>query len=63
MFNSYRGIEVYFRVFNGKINKGDKVKFVSTEQTYDADEIGVLKLNHEPTTSLEAKRWLFNFGD
>ena len=54
VFNSYRGIEVYFRVFNGKINKGDKVKFVSTEQTYDADEIGVLKLNHEPTTSLEA---------
>ena len=54
VYNSYRGIEVYFRVFNGKINKGDKVKFVSTEQTYDADEIGVLRLNHEPTTSLEA---------
>ena len=54
VFNSYRGIEVYFRVFNGKISKGDKVKFVSTEQTYDADEIGVLKLDHEPTTSLEA---------
>ena len=54
VYNSYRGIEVYFRVFNGKINKGDKVKFVSTEQIYDADEIGVLRLDHEPTTSLEA---------
>jgi len=54
VYNSYRGIEVYFRVFNGEIKKGDKVKFVSTGQTYDADEIGVLRLDHEPRTSLEA---------
>ena len=54
VYNSYRGIEVYFRVFNGVIKKGDKVKFVSTEQTYDADEIGVLRLDHESRTSLEA---------
>ncbi|MDB4291542.1 GTP-binding protein, partial [Cyclobacteriaceae bacterium] len=54
VYNSYRGIEVYFRVFNGVIKKGDKVKFVSTGQTYDADEIGVLRLDHEPRTSLEA---------
>ncbi len=48
VFNSYRGIEVYFRVFNGEIKKGDRVKFVNTGKTYDADEIGVLKLEHQP---------------
>lgn len=47
VFNSYRGIEVYFRVFNGSISKGDKVKFVNTGKTYEADEIGVLRLNQE----------------
>lgn len=47
VFNSYRGIEVYFRVFNGEVRKGDKVKFVNTGKTYEADEIGVLKLEHE----------------
>lgn len=50
VFNSYRGIEVYFRVFNGEMKKGDKVKFVNTGKTYDADEIGVLRLDHEPRT-------------
>ncbi|MBL7746990.1 MAG: elongation factor 4 [Chitinophagaceae bacterium] len=44
MFNSFRGIIVYFRVRNGSIKKGDKVKFVSTNQEYDADEVGILKL-------------------
>ncbi|MBI1344472.1 MAG: elongation factor 4 [Terrimonas sp.] len=44
MFNSFRGIIVYFRVRNGAIKKGDKVKFVSTGQVYDADEVGILKL-------------------
>lgn len=44
MFNSFRGIIVYFRVRNGKIRKGDKVKFVSTNQEYEADEVGILKL-------------------
>ena len=44
MFNSFRGIIVYFRVRNGKIRKGDKVKFVSTDQEYEADEVGILKL-------------------
>ena len=54
VFNSYRGIEVFFRVFNGTIKKGDKVKFVNTGKTYDADEIGVLKLNHEPRQEIGA---------
>src|SRR3954468_20755762 len=45
VFNSFRGIEVIFRVFNGTIKKNDKVKFLNTGMTYNADEIGVLKLN------------------
>ena len=44
VFNSFRGIIVYFRVRNGAIRKGDKVKFVSTNQEYEADEVGILKL-------------------
>jgi len=52
-FNSYRGIEVIFRVFNGKIRKGDKVKFVATGKEYNADEIGTLKLTKEPREVVE----------
>ncbi|MBC3538041.1 translation elongation factor 4 [Rufibacter sediminis] len=48
VFNSYRGIEVYFRIMNGTLRKGDKVKFIATGKQYEADEIGVLKLNQEP---------------
>ena len=44
VFNSFRGIIVYYRILNGSIKKGDKVKFVSTGQEYDADEVGILKL-------------------
>lgn len=44
VFNSFRGIIVYFRIVNGSIKKGDKVKFVSTGQEYEADEVGILKL-------------------
>lgn len=48
VFNSFRGIIVYYRIMNGSIKKGDKVKFVSTGQEYEADEIGVLKLGLAP---------------
>jgi GTP-binding protein LepA len=48
VFNSFRGIEVIFRVKNGTIRKGDKVKFVATGKEYIADEVGVLKLDKEP---------------
>src|SRR5436305_10046071 len=48
VFNSFRGIIVYYRILNGSIKKGDKVKFVSTGQEYEADEVGVLKLALEP---------------
>jgi GTP-binding protein LepA len=44
VFNSFRGILVYYRVLNGKIKKGDKVKFVSTNLEYDAQEVGILKM-------------------
>ncbi len=54
VFNPYRGIEVFFRVFNGSFNKGDKVKFVNTGKTYEADEIGVLRLDHEPRKTISA---------
>lgn len=54
VFNSFRGIEVYFRVFNGTIRKGDKVKFVSTGQEYNADEIGVLKLEQHACNEISA---------
>ena len=47
VYNSFRGIEVLFRVFNGKISKGDKVKFINTGKEYDVDEIGILKLEKE----------------
>lgn len=54
IYNSFRGIEVYFRVLNGTINKGDQVKFLSTGKTYGADEIGVLELCQTPQNSLSA---------
>ena len=53
-FNSFRGIEVMFRIFNGTIKKGDKVKFINIGKEYHADEIGVLKLQQEPQLELGA---------
>ena len=52
VFNSFRGIIAYFRVFNGVMKKGDKVKFVNTDQTYEADEVGILKLGLEPRSEV-----------
>ena len=48
VFNSFRGIIAYFKVVNGSIKSGDKVKFVSTGKEYTADEIGVLKMKMHP---------------
>lgn len=50
VYNSFRGIIAYFKVVNGSIKKGDKVKFFATEKEYNADEIGVLRLKQEPRT-------------
>ena len=54
VFNSYRGIFAYFRIFNGTIHTNDYVKFIATGRKYDADEIGVMKLKNEPRKSLSA---------
>jgi GTP-binding protein LepA len=54
VFNSFRGIIVYYRIINGVIRKGDKVKFVSTDQEYEADEVGILKLGLEAKKEVSA---------
>ena len=48
VFNPYRGIETYFKVVNGKLSKGDKVRFISTGKDYGAEEVGTLKLSQVP---------------
>lgn len=54
VFNSFRGIEIYFRVFNGTIKKGEKIKFVNTGKEYFAEEIGILKLDKKPKNEISA---------
>lgn len=54
VYNSFRGIEIYFRVFNGTIKKGDKIKFVNAAKEYYAEEIGVLKLDKKPKEAISA---------
>lgn len=54
MYNSFRGVEVIFRVFNGTMKKGEKVKFMNTKSIYDVDEIGVLKLKQSPKAEISA---------
>jgi GTP-binding protein LepA len=53
VFNSFRGIIAYFKIVNGVIRKGDKVKFVATEKEYFADEVGVLRLKQEPRSEVK----------
>ena len=48
VYNSFRGVETYFRVLNGSIKKGQQVKFIATGKTYSADEVGTLKLSQIP---------------
>jgi len=54
MFNSFRGVIAYFRIMNGVLKKGDKVKFVYTGKVYDSDEIGILQMNQVPKKELRA---------
>ena len=54
VYNPFRGVETYFRVINGKIRKGQKIQFIATQKTYNADEIGTLKLNQEPKQEILA---------
>lgn len=53
VFNSFRGIITYMKIVNGSIHTGDLVKFVNTGKEYNADEIGVLKLDMEPKNELK----------
>lgn len=54
IFNSYRGVIAYFRMFNGSIKKGQKIKFYHADKEYDADEIGVLQMQMVPKTHISA---------
>ena len=54
VFNPFRGIIAYFKVVNGTMNSGDRVRFFNTGKEYDADEIGVLKLNMQPAKTISA---------
>lgn len=53
VFNSFRGIIAYYKVVNGEIKKGDKVRFINTERQYIADEVGILKLDMAPRNSVK----------
>lgn len=54
MFNSFRGVIAYFRVFNGTIHKGDKVRFFNTGKDYNADEVGILRMKPEAKDSISS---------
>ena len=54
VYNSYRGIETYFRVLNGEIKKGQRIKFMATDNEYFADEVGTLKLEQVVRKSVKA---------
>ncbi len=54
VYNPFRGVETYFRVINGEIKKGQKIKFVATDKSYYADEVGTLKLAQLPRQSVKA---------
>ena len=53
VFNPYRGIETYFKVVNGKLSEGDRVRFVSTGKDYGAEEVGTLKLSQVPKKEIK----------
>ncbi|MEP2237217.1 MAG: translation elongation factor 4, partial [Maribacter sp.] len=54
VYNPFRGVGTYFRVINGEIKKGQKIKFVATDKDYFADEVGTLKLTQEVKKSVKA---------
>jgi GTP-binding protein LepA len=53
VYNSFRGIIAYYKIINGTIKKGEKVKFIATGKEYNADEIGVLRLKQEPRNEIK----------
>ncbi|APU68122.1 translation elongation factor 4 [Christiangramia flava] len=53
VYNPFRGVETFFRVINGTIKKGQRIKFVNTDKQYDADEVGTLKLKQQPKKEIK----------
>jgi len=53
VYNQFRGIIAYYRIMNGSIKKGDRIKFMNTEKEYNADDVGILKLDMLPTTEVK----------
>ena len=53
VYNPFRGIEAYFKVVNGSIKKGQRIKFMATEKMYEADEVGTLKLKQTPKAEIK----------
>ncbi|MAM19872.1 MAG: translation elongation factor 4 [Bacteroidota bacterium] len=53
VYNPFRGVETFFRVINGTIKKGQRIKFVNTDKQYDADEVGTLKLKQLPKKEIK----------
>ncbi len=54
VFNSYRGVVAYYRIFQGTMRKGQKVMFVNTKNTYEANEVGIMRLQYEPRQEVKA---------
>src|SRR5450432_2542005 len=54
VFNNFRGILVYYRIFNGILRKGEKIKFSNTGKEYGADEVGILKIGLSPRPEVKA---------
>lgn len=54
VYNPFRGVETYFRVINGSISKGQHIKFIATDKSYYADEVGTLKLAQFPREVIKA---------
>ena len=53
VYNSFRGVETYFRVINGSIKKGQQIKFIATDKNYFADEVGTLRLTQFPRQEIK----------
>ncbi|HRG28904.1 MAG TPA: translation elongation factor 4 [Chitinophagales bacterium] len=54
VFNSYRGVVAYYRIFQGTMKKGERVMFVNTKNTYEANEVGIMRLLYEPRQEVKA---------
>ena len=54
VFNSFRGVIAYYKILNGTMKKGDKIRFFHTENEYNADEVGILQLNMIPKPEMRA---------